>query len=153
MADLEVKGLRELQERLKALPGKIATKALAASVMAGADIVRKAAIEKAPIGTEPHAIRRGKGQPKVEPGFLRKNIIRRRNRKAEKAASGGLDQRVTVDVGIRGKAYYWRFVEFGTAKMAARPFLRPAFEENKEKAATAIKDRLLKRLDAIARAK
>ena len=27
-----------------------------------------------------------------------------------------------------GATYYWRFVEFGTSKMPARPFLRPAFE-------------------------
>lgn len=31
-------------------------------------------------------------------------------------------------VGARTVAYYWKFVEFGTVKMAARPFLRPAAE-------------------------
>jgi HK97 gp10 family phage protein len=30
--------------------------------------------------------------------------------------------------------YYWRFLEFGTSKMPARPFMRPAFEENKRRA-------------------
>jgi HK97 gp10 family phage protein len=28
-------------------------------------------------------------------------------------------------------AYYWRFVEFGTINMAARPFFRPAAEEER----------------------
>jgi HK97 gp10 family phage protein len=30
--------------------------------------------------------------------------------------------------------FYWRFVEFGTEKMKATPFLRPAFEQEKEAA-------------------
>ena len=34
--------------------------------------------------------------------------------------------------------YYWRFVEFGTSKMPAKPFLRPAFEQTKEQASSAI---------------
>ena len=29
--------------------------------------------------------------------------------------------------------FYARFLEFGTSRMSARPFIRPAFEENKEK--------------------
>lgn len=33
---------------------------------------------------------------------------------------------------IQENAFYWRFVEFGTSKMRARPFLRPAFDNNKD---------------------
>lgn len=33
-----------------------------------------------------------------------------------------------------GDTFYWRFIEFGTQKMAARPFMRPAMEENQSKA-------------------
>jgi HK97 gp10 family phage protein len=29
-----------------------------------------------------------------------------------------------------GDTFYWRFVEFGTAKVAARPFMRPAFAQS-----------------------
>ncbi|MCH4563347.1 HK97 gp10 family phage protein [Halomonas sp. EGI 63088] len=29
-----------------------------------------------------------------------------------------------------GDTYYWRFLEFGTEKMAAQPFMRPALESN-----------------------
>jgi HK97 gp10 family phage protein len=39
-------------------------------------------------------------------------------------------------------AWYWRFLEFGTSKLAARPFLRPAFDTMKEKAVEAIRDKL-----------
>lgn len=41
-------------------------------------------------------------------------------------------------------AYYWLFVEFGTAKMPARPFLRPAFEASKERAVDTFSDELRK---------
>lgn len=38
-------------------------------------------------------------------------------------------------VGVRGgakhgKTYHWRFLEFGTSKMAAQPFMRPAMDES-----------------------
>lgn len=29
-----------------------------------------------------------------------------------------------------GDTFYWRFVEFGTSRVAARPFMRPALEES-----------------------
>lgn len=29
-----------------------------------------------------------------------------------------------------GDTFYWRFLEFGTEKMPAKPFMRPAFENN-----------------------
>lgn len=38
----------------------------------------------------------------------------------------------SVDVGILGdKALYGKYLEFGTSKMAARPWLRPAFQNSK----------------------
>jgi HK97 gp10 family phage protein len=42
--------------------------------------------------------------------------------------SGGM---VTWWVYVRRSLWYWKFVEFGTEKMAARPFIRPAFEAMK----------------------
>ena len=48
-------------------------------------------------------------------------------------------------------AWYWRFVEFGTVKMSARPFLRPAFDMKKNDALTAIKTRLAERIEQAAR--
>ena len=45
-----------------------------------------------------------------------------RQTKGEKAANPG------------GDTFYWRFHEFGTRKMRARPFLRPALAQNAERA-------------------
>lgn len=46
-----------------------------------------------------------------------------------------IDARVPVATGLTGRvfiegdAFYWRFLEYGTVKMTARPFVRPAAEE------------------------
>ncbi len=34
-------------------------------------------------------------------------------------------------VGIAFEAFYWKFLEYGTVKMPAQPFLRPAAEANR----------------------
>jgi HK97 gp10 family phage protein len=47
-------------------------------------------------------------------------------------------------------AWYWRFVEFGTTRMAAQPFLRPAFDVKKNEAVTAITTRLAERIEQAA---
>ena len=41
-----------------------------------------------------------------------------------------------------GDAYYWRFIEFGTRKMRAKPLLRAAFEAEKGRALEVMKSRL-----------
>jgi HK97 gp10 family phage protein len=46
-----------------------------------------------------------------------------------------IDAKVPVSTGligrveIQGDAFYWRFLEYGTIHMKARPFVRPAAEE------------------------
>jgi HK97 gp10 family phage protein len=47
--------------------------------------------------------------------------------------------------------FYWWFLEFGTSKMAARPFLRPAFESTKDAQLTAMRKRIQAFLDREAR--
>lgn len=39
---------------------------------------------------------------------------------------------VGVDKSDNSKIFYGKFLEFGTSKMAARPFLQPAYEKNKD---------------------
>ena len=43
-------------------------------------------------------------------------------------------------------AYYGAFVEFGTSKMAARPFMRPAFETRRDYAIEAMRAYLAERI-------
>ncbi|OPZ07460.1 MAG: hypothetical protein BWZ07_03320 [Alphaproteobacteria bacterium ADurb.BinA280] len=64
-----------------------------------------------------------------------------RNRRSGKA--GGTYQ-------TQGSTYYWRFLEFGTAKMPPVPFLATAFEQNKEAALAAIVKSMRVEVDKIA---
>lgn len=43
------------------------------------------------------------------------------------------DGELTGWVGVGSDAFYWRFLEFGTVNMSARPFFRPAAEGYQEK--------------------
>lgn len=54
--------------------------------------------------------------------------------------------RVGQEYQVEGGAFYWQFFEFGTSKMAARPFLRPAFEAQKDAALQAMKQRLREKI-------
>ena len=150
MVDLKnVQGLRELQAALKELPAGIARNVLRGSVNAGATVIRKEAASRAPVSTGP------KGADQSPPGTLKRSVYQKQIRELSNLV------KQTFYVGVRqgkqyrnqGKkgnlsqdAFYARFVEFGTVKMAARPFLRPAFEAKKGEAVDAIKVYLERRI-------
>jgi HK97 gp10 family phage protein len=144
-----VKGLRELSDALRQLPDRIARNALRQSVAAGAAVIRKDAQSRAPVASSPLP---SGGPP---PGTLKRSVVTRYARELSNQVSQ------TYTVGVRhgkkyrkqGKkgtlsqdAYYWRWVEFGTVKMRAQPFLRPAFEANKQLAVQVIAQYLAKRI-------
>ena len=53
-----------------------------------------------------------------------------------------------------GDTFYWRFIEFGTQKIGARPIMRPALTDNVTTATTEFVTHFSKALDrAIARAR
>ena len=150
MADTQhVDGLKELQAALKELPERIARNVLRGSVNAGATVIRKEAQARAPVSVGP------KRQGQSPPGTLKRALYQKQIREL----SSLVKQTFIVSVrkgkqyrnqGKKGNlsqdAYYARFVEFGTAKMAARPFLRPAFEARKTDAVAAIKAYLERRI-------
>ena len=51
-----------------------------------------------------------------------------------------------VDVSPGKKAYYSKFVEFGTVKMKAKPFMAPGYETSKDEALATIERELKKGL-------
>lgn len=158
MSDMmHVKGLRELQDALRGLPDKVATKHLRGAVLAGAKLIRDEAKAIAPVytgkvedghpppGTLKRAISMGRSNRDRAPGKEVANVFVRQ------AKNGNVGQK-NVKAYSKFDAYYWRFVEFGTSKMAARPFMRPAFEAKKEGAVEAIKQRLADGVEAEATA-
>lgn len=134
---VKVEGLRELGERMKGLTEDMNNRIARSATAAGAVVIRKAAQQKVPVDT----------------GNLRKNVIVKRIPRGEAQLTS--EHIVTVRRGKLTKkqkgsglqdAYYGTFVEYGTAKMPAQPFLRPAFDQQKGAATESIKDRIEKRL-------
>ncbi|NBU45443.1 MAG: HK97 gp10 family phage protein [Betaproteobacteria bacterium] len=151
---VRIEGLAELNRALRELPQRIANRGLRTAVYAGAKVIRDEARHRAPKAAQSL----GTKQPSA--GTLKRSVIMKHIREL----SGGGRQTFYVLVrqgkkyrnqGKRGNlsqdAWYWRFVEFGTVKMSARPFLRPAFDMKKNDALTAIKTRLAERIEQAAR--
>lgn len=136
---VSVAGLADLQRRMHSLRVDVAGKVARAATNAGAQEIKKRATANA--------------SRSEDTGNLKRNIIVKRLRPSEHTISEM--HIVTVRKGkptakqkAKGltDAFYARFVEFGTVKMNARPFLRPAFDNGKSDAVKAIADRLAKRL-------
>ena len=146
MMTVNITGLKELQQALNQLPLEIQKRPLRSAVSAGAKVIVDEAKRLAPQG---------------ETGNLRKALYRYRSRSqssrgqetflvgVRKGKKNYVDSaknrrlnRVGKKYTVEGEAFYWRFVEFGTSKMPARPFLRPAFESKKNQAVETIKNRL-----------
>ena len=150
---VQVQGLDQLAKALRELPQRVARNGLRAAVYAGAKVIRDEAKLQAPVATGDL----GANQP--PPGTLKRSVIM----KQIPELSGAQKQTFFVTVrhgkkyrkqGKKGNlsqdAWYWRFVEFGTVKMSARPFLRPAFDMKKHEAVTVIKTRLAQRIEQAA---
>lgn len=150
MADggfVTINGLKELEQTLTAIPDKLAKNVLVGAMRAGARTVQKDARSKVPVASQPHTLRLRKGQKiTIQPGWLKKNISiwRLRDRQTKYA--------VQFRMGIRAPkkgplAYYGYFIERGTSKMQARPFMRPAFDQQYEAAVDAVKIYLSERIE------
>ena len=137
MAMMEVLGLKELELRLSELPEKLKTRVLAQSLQSGAQLIRAQARENAPVSVAPHILKsyasamfktfKSKRMGVwLLPGNLRRNI------KVKRDLSGTRGHAITYEVFAKNKdAWYWKFIEFGTRKMSAQPFMRNAFETQK----------------------
>lgn len=134
MADgVKIEGLRELQYALNELGSRVARNSLRRAVSSGAAVIRDEARNLAPVDTgemkRDIQIKRERNEKGVM--SARYSVFVRSGKKSRLAGRG---RNVNKD------SFYWRFVEFGTAKMAAKPFMRPAFQMKKESAVQAIQD-------------
>lgn len=146
----EVHGLEETLKALRALPKAISGKGggpLRKALFAAAKVVRDEVKQATP----------------VRSGLLRDSIATFRDRNPQ----GGVNEHYTVGIrkqrkkyrdnyrnarlgrigksySVQGAAFYGKFVEFGTSKMAAHPFMRPAFEASKQAALTAFENAMRK---------
>ena len=150
--EFEIKGLDQLQEKLEKLPENLARKGLRDSVKAGAQEIKDEMVALAPRDT----------------GFLAEHFgVRTNVRIDDLAASAYVGPDGKMDYPDEGGGYRQkkdrkgklrnvgriavvsvaRFLEFGTHKMAARPFMTPAFENKKAGALDAIIEKLKSALE------
>jgi HK97 gp10 family phage protein len=136
MADVEIKGLSDLLKNLRELPKTVEQKCLKIAVAAGAQVIRKSAQDLVvrKTGLVAKAIRIGFNRNESTPGRVVYHVFVSRKVKDR-------IKKVTRD------AFYWRFLEFGTVKMAAKPFMRPAFDATNREAAEVIKGKLAERIE------
>lgn len=111
-----VEGLSDLVKSLTKLPDAVRDKAVNDGTLEGAKVIQRAAITNAPKKT----------------GKLSRNIVVRKNRKTRYDSEHSVVIRKIGKAVNSKNAYYGIFVEYGTSKMPAQPFMRPAFEGNKE---------------------
>ena len=135
---VKVDGLQDLQRRLRALSEKVQKKVARSATNAAAQVIKKQAIRNAPRSDGVHILAdTEEGPVDIIPGNLRKGIIVARVRNTP------LTSEHLVTVGGKAKhhyaARYAHFVEFGTIRYAPRPFLRPAFDQEKGFAVGAMK--------------
>lgn len=134
----KINGLDELQAKLKSVSEDTQKKGGRFALRKAAQVIQAKAKQNA-----------GRVNDPATPEEIAKNIAIRWSGKHFKS-TGDLMFRVGVLGGAKGFAaasgevkgrgkgnpggdtYYWRFLEFGTSKMAAQPFLRDAMESNSE---------------------
>lgn len=144
MTTVKINGLKELGQAMNQLERKVRNRISVKAMRKGGAIIREQARANAPVlkenvphrkkGTLKKAIRsstklKGNGKTQTVIWVKRLNIKQITAFKGKSGKSGAVNP---------NDPFYWRFVEFGTSKMAARPFLRPAFTAKKEEAAQAI---------------
>lgn len=118
-----------LTDALRQLETVASESSMRRATVAGARVVRKEILQRAPLGTEPH-MRSGKLYPA---GTLRKSIFIVFDEEDSLTAV-----RASYLVGIGRDAFYWQMLEWGTSRIPARPFFHPGYETAKARAADVI---------------
>lgn len=158
--EITVNGLDQLHARMRSISEGMRKKAARAAMRKGANVVRDAA----------KAAARAIDRPET-PNKIHENIAVQFNGRLLRR-SGDIGFRVGVRGGARqyantkenrrksrvgetykveGSTWYWRLIEFGTSRFAARPFMRPALENNAGKVLQAVVSEMNKQIDRLAK--
>ena len=158
--ETQITGADAILKKLRDLSPKLQKKALNAAMRKGMTIVRKSAVAKAKTFDDSATAQQ-----------IAKEIVVRSNAKKARRMGPGT---FLVQVGVRGGAkayrdnarnrragrvgqsyegggnvYHWRFKEFGTSKMRAQPFMRPALADNVDAVTGTVTAELDKAIDKI----
>ena len=153
---IEVRGLREMGENFKLLTEDLQKKSAVAAVRKAAKMVAEKARTNHPgwendTGALEGAIGARRLTKTSYPGLevwaagvfntavVKKYVNNVRNRR-KGLASWNSAQTKTYEA--EGPQFYWKFLEYGTVKMEAKPFLNPALANNTQRAITVMQDEL-----------
>lgn len=133
--DGEIKGLGEVLGKLKALEELPRKKTTRFALRKAANLVRDQAQANAARLDDPKTSQNiaaniavgFDGRHHKATGDLKMKVGVKGGAKGVAAAVGELRGKGKGNPG--GDTYYWRFLEFGTERMRARPFMRPAMEQ------------------------
>lgn len=119
-----------------------AEKAVRPAAQDGAQVFYDEVKQRVPLSAKPHK----SGKKTYNPGTLRKAIYQAFADR--ESGDGKALYRISWN---KTHAFYGRFVEFGTSKMAAKPFLRPAYDAAHAKAIKAVRERMAAELKKVAK--
>lgn len=137
-----LEGVRELTGKITELGAKFAATQLRAVVKTALQEAEHTARTRIPVGDIPHRTYRGRI---VSPGYALSTL--HIETKLDKRAGSAI-----ALLGVGREAFYAvQFLELGTAKMAARPWLRPSFESSEDAMLQGIGDEMRKRVERIAK--
>lgn len=146
---VHIKGAREMEQVLRRLPAQLAKKTLAAALRDAAEPILDEARRLAPVGQE------SKGRVRLRTTQRGKVTISHYGKLKPSLRIATVPDRLTPHsasvVVTAGKAFWGMFVEFGTRFMAAKPFLRPAFEAKKMEALNRLGKALGERIEKAAK--
>jgi HK97 gp10 family phage protein len=138
----KIVGLRELGQKLAALGQAVEARNLRGAARDAMQPTEAAARATAPVGTAVHKTHKGRT---VTPGFAQRSIKRVSTFSRARGVVRGM-------VGVAQEAFYAvAFVERGTSKMPAQPWLVPAFESTQAQVLVRFRKSLRDRLERIAK--
>ncbi|MDD5359489.1 MAG: HK97 gp10 family phage protein [Sulfurovaceae bacterium] len=140
-------GFAEVKKALSQLPTHLQEKVMVGATRAAAQVIATEAKHNAPEDTgllkKSIGVARAKRKD-TKPGHIKFYVV------PKSKVQGTAKVSVNGQKGkIRYKIHSWyaHFDEFGTSKMAAKPFLRPAFENSASSSVEAFQKYALKRVD------
>lgn len=138
----KIVGAKELDRALRAMGPRLAERELAGAARVGANVIRKEVRQRAPRSGATPDERRKRSSSGKDYGPLHKNIRVSRRKKT----------RSSVEFAIHsGQAFWALFLEFGTSKMAARPFFTPALDAKAQQAIDRLGKNLGQRIEKTAK--
>lgn len=139
----DVDGLPKLLRQLRRIGDLERGRALRRSLRAAIKPALERAKASIPVGVDTHRTYKGR---EVQPGFARKNIRAVVSIARDKQSGAAI-------LGIKNEAFYAvSFVEVGTSKAQAQPWLRPAFASTESQQTAALSTELRKAITDAARA-